>query len=130
MRMKSLSLIALLCGLATFRATAAEAEIDFFERRIRPLLVENCYKCHSAEAEKLKGGLLLDTKEELARGGDTDPAVVRGDPDASPRIRAVRWSDEKLQMPAKKKLTSSEIADLEAWVKMGAPDPRTTAASI
>ena len=55
--MKSLSLIALICGLALVRVEAAESEIDFFEKRIRPLLVENCYKCHSAEAEKLKGGL-------------------------------------------------------------------------
>ena len=127
--MKSLWFIPLLCGPALFRAHAAESEIDFFEKRIRPLVVENCYKCHSAEAEKLKGGLLLDTKEGLARGGDTGPAIVPGDPDASLLIRAVRWNDEKLQMPPKKKLSSSEIADLETWVKMGAPDPRTTTAS-
>ena len=68
MRMKCFSLIPLLCGLALFRATAAESEMDFFEKRVRPLLVENCYKCHSAEAEKVKGGLLLDTKEGLVRG--------------------------------------------------------------
>src|SRR6266404_5797284 len=98
---------------------------EFFETKIRPILVENCYKCHSSEAEKVKGGFLLDTREHLLKGGDTGPAVVPGEPDKSLLIKAVRYTDENLQMPPKgKKLSPEQIADLEAWVKMGAPDPR------
>src|SRR5678816_856202 len=54
------------------------AQIDFFEKKIRPVLVDKCYKCHSDKAEKLKGGLLLDTREGIRRGGDNGPAVVPG----------------------------------------------------
>ena len=120
---------ALLCGLLLVHVRATETDFDFFEKRIRPLLVENCYDCHSAQSEKLKGGLLLDSKDGVARGGDTGPAIVPGDPEASLLIKAVRWNDEKLQMPPKKKLGTAAIADLEAWVKMGAPDPRVSNAS-
>src|SRR5882724_10803720 len=102
------------------------AGVEMFEKRIRPIFVENCYKCHSAEAEKVKGGLLLDTREGLFKGGETGPAIVPGNPDKSLLIKAVRYTDENLQMPPKnKKLSPEQIADLEAWVKMGAPDPRT-----
>lgn len=120
-----------LAGLTfvTLKTAAAEpdsAALDFFEKKIRPLLVENCYKCHSAQSDKIKGGLLLDTREGLLKGGDSGPAIVPGEPDKSLLIKAVRYNDEKLQMPPKdKKLPSEQIADLEAWVKMGAPDPRT-----
>src|SRR5437588_4228324 len=101
------------------------AGIEFFEKKIRPILAENCYKCHSAGAEKIKGGFLLDTREGLLKGGDTGPAIVPGHPEKSLLIKAVRYTDENLQMPPKnKKLAAEQIADLEAWVKMGAPDPR------
>src|SRR5688572_14719989 len=118
-------LLAVVLSLASLRLAAAESELEFFEKRIRPVLVENCYKCHSAESEKLKGGLLLDTKEGIARGGESGPVIVPGDPEASSLIKAVRWTDEKLQMPPKKKLSEAQIADLVHWVKIGAPDPRT-----
>src|SRR5262249_12983300 len=86
----------------------------------------NCYKCHSHQAEKVKAGLYLDTKGGVLRGGETGPAIVPGDPDKSLLIKAIRYTDSDLQMPPKdKKLSDREIADLEAWVKMGAPDPRT-----
>src|SRR5260221_5069195 len=107
-------------------ATPDAAGLEFFEKKIRPTLVENCYKCHSTNAEKVKGGFLLDTREGVLKGGDTGPAVVPGDPERSLLIKAVRYADENLQMPPKnKKLSPEQIADLEAWVKMGAPDPRT-----
>ena len=96
----------------------------FFESKIRPILVERCYECHSAD-KKQKANLLLDTKEGPLKGGDTGPAVVPGDPAKSLLIQAVKWSDDDLQMPPKKKLSDEQIADLEAWVKMGAPDPRS-----
>src|SRR6185369_14183209 len=101
--------------------------VDFFEHQIRPILVEHCYQCHSKESEKIKGGLLLDTRDGLLKGGDTGPGIVPGDPEKSLLIKAVRYEDENLQMPPKgKKLAPEQIAALETWVKMGAPDPRTS----
>ncbi|MDB6121668.1 MAG: Protein of unknown function (DUF1553)/Protein of unknown function (DUF1549)/Planctomycete [Pedosphaera sp.] len=115
----------ILCGLLAGRSGRAE-DFEFFEKRIRPLLVENCYKCHSAESEKIKGGLRLDTKESLLKGGESGPAIVPGDPEKSLLIKAVRYMDKDLQMPPKdKRLSDAQIADLVAWVKMGAPDPRS-----
>jgi hypothetical protein len=102
---------------------------NLFESKIRPILVERCYECHSAE-KKQKGGLLLDTKEGMLKGGDTGPALVAGDPAKSLLITAVKWTDKDLQMPPKKQLTEEQIADLEAWVKMGAPDPRGGARTL
>ncbi|MBI2927609.1 MAG: DUF1553 domain-containing protein [Verrucomicrobia bacterium] len=102
------------------------AGLEFFESKVRPVLVEHCYECHSAQAEKVKGGLLLDTREGLLKGGDTGPALVAGEPERSLLIKAVRYTDENLQMPPKnKKLSSEQIADLEAWVRLGAPYPPT-----
>ncbi|MDB6124462.1 MAG: hypothetical protein JWQ71_3455 [Pedosphaera sp.] len=100
---------------------------DFFEKKIRPILVDNCYKCHSHDSEKVKGGLLLDTRDGLLKGGDTGPALIPGDVDKSLLIQAVRYGNKDLQMPPNdRQLASNQIQDLEAWVKMGAPDPRTT----
>src|SRR5438105_2477739 len=125
-RMLILSMCCLLAFSAQLPAASADSVgIEFFERKVRPIFVENCYKCHSADAEKIKGGFLLDTREGLLKGGDTGPAIVPGDPEKSLLIKAVRYTDENLQMPPKnKKLAAEQIADLEAWVKMGAPDPR------
>lgn len=114
------------CGMASWTGHAADAGEEFFEKRIRPLLIERCYECHSAEKGKSKGGLLLNSKSGLTRGGDSGPAIVPGDPEKSLLIRAVRWLDEDTQMPPKNKLSPSEIEWLVAWVKMGAPDPRVT----
>src|SRR2546429_403966 len=108
-------------------AEPTPAQLQFFENRIRPVLSENCYKCHSAQAEKVKGRLLLDSREGVLKGGDTGPAIVPGDPESSLLIKAVRYTDPDLQMPPKnKKLSDEQIASLETWVKMGAPDPRVS----
>jgi mono/diheme cytochrome c family protein len=105
---------------------ADDGGVEFFEKKVRPVLVDHCYSCHSAEADKVKGGLLLDTHAAMLKGGDSGASLVPGDPDKSLIIKAVRYTDENLQMPPKnKKLSAQQIADLEAWVKMGAPDPRT-----
>ena len=83
----ALSLFA--CGIS---AAAEPAEsVEFFEKRIRPVLSEQCYKCHSSTSEKLKGGLMLDSREALLKGGDTGPAITPGDPEKSLLIEAVRW---------------------------------------
>src|SRR5205085_4014877 len=106
-------------------ATITPEQQKFFEAKIRPVLVTQCGKCHAQTAEKLKGGLRLDSREGLRRGGDSGPAVVPGKPEASLLIRAIRYRDEELRMPPKEKLADAVVADFEAWVKMGAPDPRT-----
>jgi hypothetical protein len=98
--------------------------LEFFEKRIRPVLSEQCYRCHSEKAEKLKGGLHLDSREDLLKGGDTGPAIVPGDVENSLLITTVRWKDKDLAMPPKKPLPPDQLADLEAWVKAGAPWPK------
>lgn len=106
------------------------AQTDFFESKVRPVLVDNCYKCHSAGAEKIKGGLTLDTRDGWMKGGDSGPAIVPGKPDESLFIKAIRYADRDLAMPpSDKKLPDNLIKDLEQWVRMGATDPRTEATS-
>jgi hypothetical protein len=122
-RFHHLILIAL--ALLPPSARAGENEgLAFFEARVRPVLVEHCYPCHSAAAKKQKGKLLLDSRDGLRKGGESGPAVVPGEPAKSLLLRAVRYGDDELKMPPKGKLPDPVIADLEAWVKMGAPDPR------
>src|SRR6185503_12996882 len=118
----------LLLPALLFNARGAEGDdVEFFEKRIRPVLVEYCYECHSATSEKAEGGLLLDTLQGVLKGGDTGPAIVAGDPENSLLIEAVRATDKDLQMPHKdKKLSDAQIADLVTWVNMGAPGPRMT----
>jgi len=96
----------------------------FFEKNIRPLLIQRCYECHSLEAKKTKGGLSLDSKQGMLKGGDLGPAVEPGKPDDSLLIQAVRYQEDDLKMPPKGKLSANEIALLSQWVAMGAPDPR------
>jgi hypothetical protein len=108
-----------------FATNPTPEQVAFFESRVRPVLAEHCYECHSATATKLKGGLLLDSRAGVVQGGDTGPAITPGDPDASLLIQAVRRSDPNLAMPPKSALPAQAVADLEAWVRMGAPDPRT-----
>ena len=119
-------LIALLlpASQATVAAAAPTPEqLDFFEKKVRPLLAESCYSCHSNKAKKLKAGLLLDHGSTVLEGGDSGPSVVPGDPDKSLLIEAVRYKNPDMQMPPKKRLAEEEIAALEEWVKMGAPWP-------
>src|SRR2546425_4460384 len=92
-------------------AAADEAGVHFFERKIRPVLVEHCYSCHSETAKKLRGGLRLDSRDGLRKGGDSGPALVPGYPDRSLLIKAVRYTDEHLHMPPKGKLPDTLLAD-------------------
>ncbi|MCO8125229.1 PSD1 and planctomycete cytochrome C domain-containing protein [Stieleria sp. TO1_6] len=101
--------------------TPSADQLDFFEREVRPLLAKQCYQCHSAQAKRVEGNLLLDSREAHLRGGDSGTAVVPGDVDGSLLIEAVRY--ESYEMPPKGKLGDHEIAVLERWIAMGAPWP-------
>jgi hypothetical protein len=112
-------------GLTVHATEPTRSQLEFFENKIRPVLANHCYKCHSQKAEKVKGGLTLDTREGVLAGGNSGPVIVPGNPDKSPLIAAVRYTNPDLQMPPKgEKLSEAQVADLVAWVKMGAPDPR------
>ena len=108
---------------------ASPEELAFFESKIRPVLVEKCYKCHATgEGNKIKGGLALDTRESVRKGGDSGPAVVPGDTKKSLLLEAIRYTKNDLQMPPEKdggKLSDSVIKDFERWIQTGAADPRT-----
>ena len=123
----------LLFAVCSVAAGAEPAGDEFFEKRIRPVFVEHCAKCHSADAEKVKGGLRLDSREAILKGGDSGAAIIPGDPEQSPLIKAVRWVDKDLQMPpnkdGRKQLSEPVVADLVAWVKMGAPIPASLVAA-
>ena len=108
-------------------AEDAAAATAFFDKEIGPLLERRCFKCHSHESGKAKGGLVLDSRTGWEKGGESGPAIVPGKPEESLLVQAVRYHDEDLQMPPKKKrLPDREIALLEKWVAIGAPDPRKT----
>ncbi|HXA51151.1 MAG TPA: DUF1549 domain-containing protein, partial [Candidatus Acidoferrum sp.] len=111
-------------------ALAAQTEgIDYFEQHIRPLLAARCYGCHSSKLDKPMGGLLLDSRAGMLRGGKSGVAVVvAGKPEESLLIAAVNGNSKDLRMPPGKPLEASEIQHLTAWIKMGAPDPRTAPA--
>ncbi|HVV72233.1 MAG TPA: c-type cytochrome domain-containing protein, partial [Verrucomicrobiae bacterium] len=119
--------LALWLATLVCRGAPGSEGIQFFEEKIRPLLAEHCYQCHSAQSEKLKGGLHLDTREGALKGGNTRAAVVPGEPDKSLMIEAVRYENPDLQMPPKKRLSDAQIADLVSWVTSGAPWPEESA---
>ena len=100
--------------------------MEFFEKKIRPVLISECYQCHSKD-EKVKADLRLDWKGGWQEGGDSGAAIIPGRVGKSLLIQAIRHGDADLQMPPKKKLTAEQIADFEKWVAMGAPDPRANA---
>ena len=109
----------------------SQESLAFFESKIRPVLVEQCYSCHSQEAAtkgKLKGGLYLDSKEGLQRGGDTGPALSSEHTEESLILKALRY--EEYEMPPSGKLSANIIEDFERWVAQGAIDPRRAAEPI
>ena len=105
----------------------ADEKTEFFEKKIRPVLVKHCYECHSAASDEAKGKLLLDFRGGLRKGGDSGPAVVPGKPKQSLILEALRY--ESFEMPPKKKLPAAVIADFEQWIRQGAVDPRDKALS-
>ena len=105
-----------------FAQSPDAASPDFFETKIRPILADNCYSCHT---DSQLGNLRLDSAQAMLKGGSRGPAITPGDPDKSLLITAVRQTDPGLQMPLGGKLKDTQIADLTAWVKAGAAWPKT-----
>jgi hypothetical protein len=100
-------------------------QLNFFEKNIRPVLVEHCYKCHSSESEKIKGGLTLDTRQGSVLGGESGhPGITPGSLAESSIYQAMTWADDEMQMPPKNKLPADVLALFKQWIDMGAPDPR------
>src|SRR2546421_9391796 len=117
------AVVVLLTSLAVARAVEpAREQVEFFEKKIRPVLVEQCYKCHSARADKVRGGLLLDSRDGLLKGGESGPAVTPGKPHDSLLLKAIRYEDH--EMPPKSKLPDAVIADFQTWIRLGASDSR------
>ena len=122
-------LLILVLAAALPAATAQDREgVEYFELHIRPLLAEKCYACHSAETMAM-GELRVDSADGLLRGGSRGPALAPGDAAASLLLKAVSYNSLELKMPPTGKLAAEQIAHLEAWIRMGAPDPRTATAT-
>lgn len=131
-RLAILSCISGLCLLAAglpLRASQPDPAqgMAYFEKHVRPLLVKRCYSCHSQRAGESEGGLLVDSRSGLAEGGERGPALVPGDVGGSLLIQAVRYTHDDLRMPPDRRLSPREIAHLEQWIRLGAPDPRDSA---
>ena len=119
------ALIALLNQIGFAADAPTTAQLEFFEKKIRPVLIKHCYECHSAEAAKkgkLKAGLQLDNREGFRAGGESGSAFVPGDPQAGLLLKALRHED--LEMPPNQKLPESVIKDFADWIASGAADPR------
>ena len=113
-------------AVAVDTITPNAEQLEFFENKVRPLLADKCYRCHSAKAEekeKLKAGLFLDSRAGLLKGGDSGSALTPGDPSKSFLVEAVNYRNEDMEMPPKGKLKEEQIKILTDWVKMGAPWP-------
>lgn len=120
---KATTALALLAS--SFHAHANDPEgLAYFETHIRPLFVEHCYECHSADAKKLKANLHLDSRAGWQSGGDSGPAIIPGKPADSLLIHAVTHTNGDLEMPPKTRLSDSQISHLKNWIARGAPDPR------
>ncbi len=120
-------LAAILAGILAIASVATaqdDAGVAMFESRIRPILVERCFKCHSANAEDLKGGLRLDSRDGMLTGGDSGAAIEPGKPEESRLVEAIGYTNVDLQMPPKGKLPEDQIAALTDWIKKGAPWPK------
>lgn len=130
-QVSAIAFIFVLNGFACVAANTANAakpsstELDFFEKKVRPLLAEHCYSCHSVNAKKVQAGLLVDSRASLLAGGDSGEAIVPGDADGSLLLEAVRY--ETYEMPPKGKLPAADIETFERWVGMGAPWPKEAA---
>ncbi|HEY1859633.1 MAG TPA: DUF1549 domain-containing protein, partial [Gemmataceae bacterium] len=118
------ALLLLIACAGKLRADSPDrAGIEFFEKQVRPLLVEQCFQCHSDAKKKPKGNLRLDSRAAMLKGGDSGPAVVAGNPDESLLVKAIHYQMDGLKMPKNGKLKDADIAVLTRWVEMGLPWP-------
>ncbi|MDA1230415.1 MAG: PSD1 and planctomycete cytochrome C domain-containing protein, partial [Planctomycetota bacterium] len=129
----TLSAVLALCLAGTATADEKSPEptaegIKFFEAKIRPVLIEQCYRCHSSEGQGVRGGLSVDSREALLAGGESGPAIVPGDLDESLLWNAINHRD--FSMPPKVKLPAETLADFRQWIEMGAPDPRGATGTV
>ena len=124
---KSISLLfcVFTCPFLQAESKTPAANVAFFENKIRPILADACYGCHSEARNKSKGGLHLDSREAMLHGGDTGPSLVPGDPDQSLLITAIRYQDEDLQMPPDDPLSPEQIRHFETWIQNGAVFPQS-----
>ncbi|MEC9093488.1 MAG: PSD1 and planctomycete cytochrome C domain-containing protein [Planctomycetota bacterium] len=124
-----------LCMVLTVPLSALHAQekpledLAFFENKIRPILVAHCYECHSENSEDIMGGLLLDSKQSIRKGGDSGPAVVPGSPETSLLLESITYRNGDLQMPPDSRLPKQVIDDFRDWIKTGATDPRIVKSS-
>lgn len=116
--------------LTAQQTTEQTAKLEFFESKIRPILVEQCYRCHSTKSGKSKGSLLLDSATGWKAGGDSGPAIVPGKPDESPLFAAISRNGDAAEMPPTSHLSEQVIGDFKKWILDGAIDPRASAAPI
>lgn len=114
-------------SLISMSLLKADEKLLFFKQRIEPVLEEHCYSCHSAAANSIKGGLRLDTRSAIRRGGESGPAVVPGKVEESLLLAALRY--EGLEMPPNAKLPNEVIQDFIKWIESGAVDSRLVAKS-
>ncbi|NBT63053.1 MAG: xanthan lyase, partial [Planctomycetia bacterium] len=120
--MKTIAILS--CLLFASVSVAGEAEdFAFFEAKVRPLLIEHCFSCHAKDAKKIRGELLLDSKEGWMKGGESGQVIIPGNIEKSLFVKVLSYNDT-IQMPPKGKLADKDIAILTEWVKRGAADPR------
>ena len=128
---RTLLTLCLICGIFALVAPVGAAEpeaagVEFFEKKIRPMLIKHCYECHSSQAKDSQGWAVVGQSGQSGMaGGDSGPAVVPGDVEGSLLIESLHYGDDSVQMPPKGKLPDQVIADFEKWVTLGAPDPRS-----
>jgi len=117
---RRLTILALLLTLRPAIVAADDAGVEFFEKKVRPILVARCFECHSGKIDKPKGGLRLDSLAAATKGGETGPAIVPGKPKESLLVDAINYG-ELYKMPPKTRLPAEEVAALTKWIEMGAP---------
>ena len=127
---KAFFLLAVQLGFFCANCTTIQADdgTDFFEKKIRPILIKHCYECHGEDEQE--SDLRLDSYAEMLRGGATAPAIVPGEPNESLLLHTIGYEDDELQMPPDGKLSDAVIADFRKWIEMDAPHPDANKASI
>lgn len=118
-------LVLLLYAQTASEPQFSEDDLEFFEKKVRPVLVQRCYECHSASADKPKAEFFVDNRAAILQGGESGEGAIAGDTERSRLIRAITYDDELLQMPPEGKMPAAEIEVLKDWVRRGLPFPTT-----